>query len=75
MPDAINAFAEITSAPLMLPLPPAAVVIVPTVNVPVILALPAVKLPVTATLVSVPTEVIFGCAAVYTVPATNALPT
>ena len=33
------------------------------------LALPDVMLPVTATLVSVPTDVIFGCAAVVTVPA------
>ena len=39
------------------------------------LALPEVMLPVTAKLVSVPTLVIFGCAAVYTVPAINALPT
>ena len=46
----------------MLPLPPAAVVIPPTVSVPVILALPVVKLPVTLKLVSVPTLVILGCA-------------
>ena len=31
--------------------------------------LPAVMLPVTATLVNVPTDVILGCAAVVTVPA------
>ena len=37
------------------------------------LALPDVILPVTSKLVSVPTDVIFGCAFVYTVPATNAL--
>ena len=39
------------------------------------LALPEEILPVTPRLVNVPTEVIFGCAAVYTVPATRALPT
>ena len=33
------------------------------------------KLPETLKLVSVPTLVMFGCAFVYTVPATNALPT
>ena len=38
-------------------------------------ALPLAILPVTSKLVSVPTEVMFGCAFVYTVPATSALPT
>jgi hypothetical protein len=37
------------------------------------LALPDVILPVTARLVSVPTEVIFGCALVVTVPAVVAV--
>ena len=37
------------------------------------LALPAVMLPVTLKLVNVPTEVMFGCAAVVTVPAVVAL--
>ena len=35
----------------------------------------AVTVPLTFKLVSVPTLVILGCAFVYTVPATNALPT
>ena len=38
------------------------------------LTLPAVILPVTASDVSVPTEVMFGCAAVVTVPAVVAAP-
>ena len=39
------------------------------------LASPDEILPVTTKLVSVPTEVMFGCALVYTVPEINALPT
>ena len=39
------------------------------------LALPDVILPVTSKLVKVPTDVIFGCAFVYTVPDTKLLPT
>ena len=52
------------------------VVVVPvTVKLPAIVVSPADNAPVTAKVVSVPTDVIFGCAFVYTVPATSALPT
>ena len=43
------------------------------INCPVTLAFPAVTLPVTANDVSVPTEVMLGCAFVVTVPAVVAL--
>ena len=43
-------------------------------NVPLTI-LPPVTLPETLKLLNVPTEVMFGCAFVYTVPATSALAT
>ena len=43
------------------------------INCPVTLAFPAVTLPVTASELNVPTDVILGCAAVVTVPAVVAL--
>ena len=46
-----------------------------TLNTPVVVKLPAATLPVTVAEVSVPTDVMLGCAAVYTVPATNAFAT
>ena len=42
---------------------------------PLVVKLPPLTLPVTVRDVNVPTLVIFGCAFVYTVPATNALAT
>ena len=45
-----------------------------TLNVPPVLKFPAVAVPLTDSEVSVPTEVILGCAAVVTVPAVVELP-
>ena len=44
-------------------------------TLPDVVKLPEVVFPVTERAVRVPTLVMFGCAEVYTVPATNALPT
>ena len=64
---------------LLIPTPPATVnapvVLLVLAVVPVILTLAPDIFPVTAKLLNVPTLVIFGCAFVYTVPATSALPT
>ena len=54
----LNVLADTTLAPVILP-PPA----------PVVIILPALKLPVTSKLVSVPTLVMFGCEDTVTFPA------
>ena len=47
----------------------------PALTVPAVAMLPPVTVPVTLKLLRVPTDVMLGCALVYTVPATRALPT
>ena len=42
-------------------------------TIPVVFKLPTFALPLTLTLVNVPNEVMFGCAAVVTVPAVTAV--